>query len=146
VKDWKDHKSFCRSLKAIRSTITPPTPFDPTSISNQGEISKRRTVQRKTWLTEDELLETALKRQATMLESKLLWREPRCQVCWEREYDVEKRKLQDEKSWRICKACRVVGFCGKEHAELARKAHYEVKDVEGRSQVSSRLSAVVDFN
>jgi len=85
-------------------------------------------------LTEEELLETALKRQPTMLESKLLWRENRCAVCCDREYDVEKRR-EGAKGWRVCQGCRVVGFCGKEHEEFGRRGHLEVKDAEGRTQV-----------
>ena len=137
VKDWKDHKSFCRSLQAIRSTLTPPPPFS-TNDDSTSDVKKRRRIQRKVWLSEDELLETALKRQATMLESKLLWREPRCLVCWDREFDVEKRKEEGEKSdtWRVCKSCKVVGFCSKDHEELAKKVHFEIKDVEGRYQVT----------
>ncbi|GAA5947378.1 hypothetical protein JCM3765_001649 [Sporobolomyces pararoseus] len=144
VKDWRDHKSFCRSLQAIRSTLNPPPPLLLQTNSNRiQEIKQRRQVQRKVWLTEDELLTTALKRQATMLESKLLWREPRCLVCWDREFDVEKRK--GEKSWRVCKSCKVVGFCSKDHEEFAKKVHFEVKDVEGRSQCESiQLSNEVD--
>ncbi|GAA5904100.1 zinc finger MYND domain-containing protein [Sporobolomyces salmoneus] len=145
AKDWKDHKSFCRSLQAIRSTLSPPAPF---SSSEPQAIRQRRQIQRKTWLTEDELLETALKRQATMLESKLLWREPRCSVCWDREYDVEKRAGKDsgvKSTWKVCKGCRVVGFCGKEHEDLGEKAHRETRDAEGRNQCESiQLSNEID--
>ncbi|GAA5882542.1 hypothetical protein JCM16303_002035 [Sporobolomyces ruberrimus] len=145
VKDWKDHKPFCLSLKAIRSTVTPPQPFShSSSSSSSSEIKKRRAIQRKVWLTEDELLELALKRQATMLESKLLWREPRCIVCWDRECDVEKRKDGFE-GWKVCKGCRVVGFCGKEHEEVAKRTHLEVFDAEGRSQCEAiKLSNEID--
>ncbi|GAA5998648.1 hypothetical protein JCM5350_006023 [Sporobolomyces pararoseus] len=149
VKDWKDHKSFCRSLQAIRSTLTPPPPFSFSTNDDfiSDDVKKRRRIQRKVWLSEDELLETALKRQATMLESKLLWREPRCLICWDREFDVEKRKEEGEKSdsWRVCKSCKVVGFCSKDHEELAKKVHFEIKDVEGRSQCESiQLSNEID--
>jgi len=133
VKDWKDHKSYCLSMKAIRSTLTSPTSL-PSTTSDHSELSKRRTIQQKVYLTEEELLETALKRQPTMLESKLLWREKRCAICCDREYDVEKRK-EGEKGWRVCKGCRVVGYCGKEHEGIGRKGHLEARDADGRNQV-----------
>lgn len=69
-----------------------------------------------------------------MLESKLLWRENRCAICCDREYDVEKRK-EGEKGWRVCKGCRVVGYCGKEHEGIGRKGHLEARDADGRNQV-----------
>ncbi|GAA5931631.1 uncharacterized protein JCM15063_001521 [Sporobolomyces koalae] len=163
TRDWKDHKSFCVSIKAIRTSPTAPSPPPPLSTSQSSSLetthlARRRVLQRKLWLTEDELLETALKRPATMLESKLLWREPRCFVCWDRECDVERRPVpnepkiqeivheeQDANRWRLCSGCRVIGFCGQAHEDFARQQHRHVRDVEGRTHCETiQLSNEID--
>ncbi|GAA6011602.1 hypothetical protein JCM11491_004701 [Sporobolomyces phaffii] len=162
AKDWKDHKSFCRSIHAIRSTVDPPDPVVLVQGDDEPQWwTKRRDVQRKVWLTEDELLETALKRQPTMLESKLLWREPRCAICSDRECDVEQRPPppratttststtdsanQNGGGWTVCRACHVVAFCSRKHEQSAHETHRLIKDVDGRTQCEAvQLSNEID--
>ncbi|GAA6059389.1 hypothetical protein JCM10212_003621 [Sporobolomyces blumeae] len=196
-RDWKDHKSFCRSVEAIRNSVPPPRPFVPGNFSDEDdddddddteriserlldEIRLRRVQQRKLWLVADEVLEPALKRSPTTLEAKMLWRENRCAVCWDREVDVEARRAggratmaaRDERAkiveisegdkggsndeggkrdreqrdgWRLCRRCRVVGWCCDEHERMSSTMHREIKDSEGRTQCESvQLSNEID--
>lgn len=79
----------------------------------------------------------ALDRPATLLEGKLLYREQRCGVCWDREFDGVKAREGKGKDaeWRTCEGCRVQGWCCSEHAKLGFKEHKETRDREGRNQV-----------
>ena len=132
TKEWPDHKSFCRAFSALRSRphATLPPPYE-------GDFRARRETHRAQWLLEDELLTTALGRPATALEGKLLYREPRCGVCWDREADVEER---GEGGWRVCGGCRVMAYCGEEHEREGLKGHSEVQGEDGRTQVCFRCA------
>ncbi|GAA5974312.1 hypothetical protein JCM21900_001737 [Sporobolomyces salmonicolor] len=141
-RDWKDHRPWCKSFAALRRTAPLPPPLQPSA-----SIPKRRELQRKQWLLEDDLLQAALKRDPTPLEAKLLWREPRCGMCWDREADVEARKENSgfRSGWRVCKGCRVTAWCCDEHEAVGRERHLEAKDEDGRSQCQTvQLSNEID--
>lgn len=93
-------------------------------------------------MLEDDLLATALKRQPNTLEARLLYREPRCGLCWDRECDVEAREGVEEaggegRGWRLCGGCRVMPWCSRVHEEEGREEHAVMKGEDGRTQVSA---------
>lgn len=71
-----------------------------------------------------------LKREMTKLESLLLYREPRCGVCGDRECD----NLVRGEGWVSCGDCRVAWFC-ESHEELGKEGHSKVVQADGRTQV-----------
>lgn len=99
-------------------------------------LASRRETHRAQWLLEDELLATALKRAPTTLEARLLYREPRCGVCWDRECDVEAREGGDEgaRGWRLCGTCRVMVYCCAAHEAEGKEEHTVARGEDGRTQ------------
>lgn len=69
-----------------------------------------------------------------MLESRLLYREPRCAVCWRREDQCG--TAQQGGDWSMCEGCQIVGYCSAEHREIGRVEHSLKRGKETRSQVS----------
>lgn len=119
--------------------LLPPVYADSATASHPDALASRRQTHKAQFLLEDELLATALNRQPTMLESQLLWKEPRCAVCGDREADVEARQGADEpgvKGWTTCSHCGVYHTCSHQHQELGRDDHLNAKDEDGRTQVS----------
>lgn len=92
-------------------------------------------------MLEDSLLETALGREPTLLESKLLYREKRCGICWRRELDLGETVVA-RKGWSICGRCQIFGTCCGAHEEISKGegGHSTELDLNGRTQVSPSLS------
>lgn len=111
-------------------------PLDPTA------LAARRATQRAQWLLEDELLTTALARQQTLLEGQLLWREPRCRECADRQGDGEERSAAE---WETCKGCGVVHWCSEVHATAGKEGHSVFKGEDGRTQVRARSLRSLSF-
>lgn len=84
------------------------------------------------WMLEDQLIEAALGRPPTVLEGQLLYREPRCAVCYDREIDGDANKMT------TCGGCRVVVWCS-EHAGDGAEGHTGSKGPDGRTQVSREI-------
>ncbi|SCZ96972.1 BZ3500_MvSof-1268-A1-R1_Chr4-2g06903 [Microbotryum saponariae] len=152
VKEWPDHKSFCRAFGAMRKRpqATLPPMYQLSSVCSKRiylvSISDRRQTHRAQFALEDELMAAALKRQPTMLESKLLWREPRCAVCWDREADVEGRDSEHEgDSWRVCPKCRIMPWCSEWHEKGTKEEHLQIKGDDGKTQCETfQLSNEID--
>ncbi|ORY79805.1 hypothetical protein BCR35DRAFT_304642 [Leucosporidium creatinivorum] len=147
-KEWKDHKPFCLSFSTLRQR--PHAYLPPLSSNSPSALSARRETHRSQFLLEDELLTAALGRDQTVLEGQLLWREPRCRECGDREGEVETRegageKEGEAKGWRFCGGCKVVQWCCGEHEKLGSEGHREVKGADGRSQCETlQLSTEID--
>lgn len=60
----------------------------------------------------------------------LIYLEPRCLWCYK-----TKVQLGPGKELLHCERCRVAGFCGVEHLEMAEKAHKAVRSDTGHSEV-----------
>ncbi|GAA5837040.1 hypothetical protein JCM11251_004481 [Rhodosporidiobolus azoricus] len=143
--DWTDHRPLCKSLKAVRSTLSPFTPLS--SGASAREIQRRRDAQWTRWAEEDELVQVGLKRGATPTEGQLLWRERRCGVCWAREGveggggsqgEGQGEGGKDKGGWRACEGVcgGMAGWCCTEHEAVGRERH--LSKVEGQGAWEGR--------
>ncbi|KAL8279088.1 hypothetical protein RQP46_008546 [Phenoliferia psychrophenolica] len=163
---WPTHKLFCTSFATLRRrphAYLPPL-YDLTSASS---IHDRRETHRAQWLLEDDLLDAGMGSNGSGSEGQLLWREPRCAVCWDREGDVERREGEEgvkaadgwkeevkgegeveenkTKGWRTCPDCAVVPWCGSVHEDMDRAKHSKVVGPYGFTQCQTiQLSNEID--
>lgn len=120
---WKDHKPFCKAFPVLRK-MAGVVPAPPPSQSD--EIAELRHAARSTYMLESELLSTALGREPSLAESRLVYRELRCTVCW--------RLETPETSWSMCGGCRLVGYCSEAH-RLHGSTEHLAPGRDGRSVV-----------
>ena len=154
---WPTHKLFCTTFATVRRrphAFLPPL-YDLTSAAS---IHDRRETQRAQWMLEDDLLDAGMGSKDSGSEGQLLWREPRCGVCWDREGDVERREGEDgvkadgwteevkaegeveetkTKGWRTCPDCSIVPWCGSVHEDMDRAKHSKVVGPYGFTEVCS---------
>ncbi|KAM0751256.1 hypothetical protein T439DRAFT_380249 [Meredithblackwellia eburnea MCA 4105] len=120
---WSSHKPFCLAFSALRAR--PHAYLPPLYSATEESLDNRRETQRSMWLLEDDLLRAAMGNKITKVHEALLWREPRCGVCWDREGDVEKREGQDEgkegKPETKAEEVTGTGTGGKEDEDTGRK-------------------------
>ncbi|GAA6012424.1 hypothetical protein JCM10207_007082 [Rhodosporidiobolus poonsookiae] len=76
--DWKEHRSFCRAVHALRSLPSLP-PFAPLGLTaTPDDLQKRRQAHRTRWAAEDDAMCAALRRELSPAEARMVYGAKRC--------------------------------------------------------------------